>query len=177
MKRVRTLVVPFGNPAHEDNAATRVVRRNPKAAAVAITLATALAFGAISPVAAIDLDELTVVTLARDGSWGVATASSQGPAIAAAVRDCQAMAGGPSDCGAQFTTTRGGWVVAKLCGDHKIIVAAETRKAAEQAVLAQELAFKRLYACTRVLTVNPHGVVVPSESAPTQQIGARRDNR
>src|SRR5262245_54346578 len=69
------------------------------------------------PAKAVDLDELTVVTMARDGSWGVATAGSQGPAIAAAVRDCRAMAGGPTDCGAQFITTRGGWVVAKLCGD------------------------------------------------------------
>src|SRR5262245_41406992 len=71
---------------------------------------------------AVDLDELTVVTLSQDGSWGVA-AASQGPAIAAAIRDCRTMADGPSDCGAQLATTRGGWVVAKLCGDHKIIVA------------------------------------------------------
>jgi hypothetical protein len=100
----------------------------------------------VRPIAAtaVDLDELTVVTLARDGSWGVATAASQGPAIAGAIRDCRAMAGGANDCGAQFATTRGGWVVAKLCGDHKIIVTAETRQAADQAALARELALKRL---------------------------------
>src|SRR5262245_43225231 len=69
---------------------------------------------------ALDLDELTVVTMARDGSWGVATAGSQGQAIAAAIRDCKAMAPPPSDCGAQFVTTRGGWVIANLCRDHKI---------------------------------------------------------
>jgi hypothetical protein len=66
------------------------------------------------------LDELTVATMARDGSWGVATAGSQGQAIAAAIRDCQAMAAAPSDCGSQFVTTRGGWVIANLCRDHKI---------------------------------------------------------
>src|SRR5262245_25077131 len=130
--------------------------------------------GLAPPAPALDLDELTVVTLAQDGSWGVATAGSQGPAIAAAIHDCQAMAAAaPSDCGAQFTTTRGGWVIAALCGDHKIIVAADTREAAEQAALARETSLKGLYACTRVVTVNPRGVVLPSQSAPVDQIGLR----
>ena len=122
---------------------------------------------------AVDLDELTVVTLARDGSWGVATAASQGPAIAGALRDCRALAGGASDCGAQFATTRGGWVVAKLCGDHKILVTAETRQAAEQAAAVRELSLKRLYACTRVLTVGPHGVVVPAQAASAEETDGR----
>jgi hypothetical protein len=122
---------------------------------------------------AVDLDELTVVTLAQDGSWGVATAASQGPAIAGAVRDCRAMAGGTSDCGAQFATTRGGWVVAKLCGDHKIIVTAETRQAADQAALARELALKRLHVCTRVLTVGPDGVVLPAQTASAAETDGR----
>src|SRR5262245_29809119 len=74
---------------------------------------------------ALDLDELTVVTMTQNGSWGVASAGSQGQAIAAAIRDCRVMAGGPSDCGAQFATTRGGWIIANLCGNHKMIVAAE----------------------------------------------------
>src|SRR5262249_41534230 len=130
--------------------------------------------GLAPPAPALDLDELTVVTLARDGSWGVATAGSQGPAIAAAIRDCHAMAAAArSDCGAQFSTTRGGWVVATLCGDHKIIVAAETREAAEQAALAREMSLKSLYGCTRVVTVNPRGVVLPSQSSPVDQIGLR----
>lgn len=129
--------------------------------------------GVAPPAPVLDLDELTVVTLARDGSWGVATAASQGPAIAAAVRDCRAMAAGPSDCGAQFATTRGGWVVAKLCGDHKIIETGQTREVAEQAALARELSLKRLVACTLGLTVSPGGVVIPR---PAVQIGSRRES-
>src|SRR5262245_53610866 len=144
------------------------------ASAVIVSL---LALGAlvVRPTAAtaVDLDELTVVTLARDGSWGVATAASQGPAIAGAIRDCRAMAGGASDCGAQFATTRGGWVVAKLCGDHKIIVTAETRQAADQAALVRELALKRLHVCTRVLTVAPHGVVLPAQAASAEETDGR----
>jgi hypothetical protein len=132
------------------------------------------------PAKAVDLDELTVVTLARDGSWGVATAGSQGPAIAGAVHACKAMAGTPNDCGAQFVTTRGGWVVANLCGDHKIIVAAETREAAEQAALSREFDLKRLYApdmasCRRVLMVDPRRAVLLDQA--DHRATARHDKR
>lgn len=134
------------------------------------------------PAKAVDLDELTVVTLARDGSWGVATAGSQGQAIAAAIRDCRAMAGAPSDCGAQFATARGGWVIANLCGGHKIMATAETRDGAEQAALVREMDLKRLYVpdlppCRRVLTVDPRGAVLPGQPAPVPQIDARRRER
>ena len=133
------------------------------------------------PAKAVDLDELTVVTVAGDGSWGVATAGSQGQAVAAAVHACRAMAGAPSDCGAQFVTTRGGWIIANLCGDHKIIVAAETREAAEQAALSREFDLKRLHApdmpsCWRVLMVDPRGAVLLSRPGSAHQ-AARRCKR
>jgi hypothetical protein len=83
------------------------------------------------------------------------------------------MAGGSSDCGAQFATTRGGWVVAKLCGGHKIIVTAETRQAADQAALLRELALKRLHVCTRVLTVGPQGVVLPAQASSVEETDRR----
>src|SRR5262245_17798468 len=79
-----------------------------------VFLATALHLAAVSASAILvtgiparALDDLT--QLARDGSWGVATAGSQGPAIAAAIRDCRVRAAAPSDCGAQFITARGDW--------------------------------------------------------------------
>lgn len=111
---------------------------------------------------AVDLDEMTVVTLACDGSWGVATAGSQGEAIAAAVSACRAMAGGSSDCGAQFATTRQGWVIANLCGDRKVIVAAASEEDAESAARDREMEIRRAYApdlpaCRRVLSVGPGG--------------------
>ena len=113
---------------------------------------------------ALDLDELTVATMGRDGSWGVATAGSQGQAIAAAIRDCQVMSTEPSDCGSQFTTTRGGWVVASLCGDHKVIVTGKTLEAAEEAARIREMDVRRSHlpgmpACRRVLIVDPDDAV------------------
>jgi hypothetical protein len=66
----------------------------------------------------------TVTTLGRDGSWGVATEASLAHAIGMAVSKCKAMAVPQSDCGAQFTTIRTGWTLALLCGDHKLLAAA-----------------------------------------------------
>ena len=133
-----------------------------------------LAFGfplaATMPAKALDLDEMTVVTMAREGSWGVATAASQGEAIAGAVRDCKARPSAPKDCGAQFVTMRGGWVIANLCGHHKIMGAAETREAAELAALAREIDLRRQHVpdmppCTQILTVDPRGAVLLDQAA------------
>jgi hypothetical protein len=147
-----------------------------------LNLASSILLAATIPVAALDLDELTVVTLARDGSWGVATAGSQGQAFATAIRDCQAKSGAQGDCGAQFVTARGGWVIANLCGDHKIIVAAETRQAAERAAIIRETDLKRLYVrdlqpCRRVLTVDPSGAVLLGQASAAHQVNARHDER
>lgn len=79
--------------------------------------------------------------MAREGSWGVATANSAGPAITAAIRDCRAMAGAPSDCGAQFAATRNGWVLGILCGDQKILATASNLKEAEAAASRREAEF------------------------------------
>src|SRR5687767_12696851 len=67
-----------------------------------------LAIVLISPVplAAQHEQEWTVVTLARDGSWGVGTSEQYGPALASALRKCEATSGGQSDCGAEVTAVR-----------------------------------------------------------------------
>jgi len=76
---------------------------------------------------------LTVLTLARDGSWGTATDSDTGRAIAAAIRDCKAMSSRRvNSCGARFTTVFRGWSLAVLCGDEPIVAAASLRSEAAQ---------------------------------------------
>jgi hypothetical protein len=143
-----------------------------KGSRTSILRVSVLAFGFLPaiPSKALDLDQMTVVTMARDGSWGVATAGSQGEAIAGAVRACNARPSAPRDCGAQFVTARAGWVIANLCGDHKIIVAAETREAAELAALAREIDLRQRHVqdmppCTRILTVDPRGAVLLDQAA------------
>src|SRR5687768_3932134 len=97
-----------------------------------------------APLAAQGDTEWTVVTLARDGSWGVGTAELQGPAIASALRKCNAMSR-KSDCGAEFTAVRRGWTLGILCGDHRVLVAASELATAEEEAQARESSLRTLY--------------------------------
>ena len=110
-------------------------------------------------------EDWTVVTLARDGSWGVACRSTQAQAIAEAIQFCRAMAGPSSDCGAQFAATRSGWTVANLCGDHKVIATGSSLVDAEKEALIREVDLQLFYVpdlppCRRVVTVDPSGTIV-----------------
>jgi hypothetical protein len=117
----------------------------------------------------------TVLTLARDGSWGTATDSDTGQAIAAAIRDCKAMSRPVNSCGAMFTTVFRGWSLAVLCGDETIVVAASQRSEAERMAVAREAELRLVYRrdmppCARVATVGPDGAVV----APQREAAGRR---
>jgi hypothetical protein len=135
-------------------------------------LGGALLFGAASLRAEPSTGEgWTVATLARDGSWGVATESSLAHAIGMAVSKCKTMAVPQSDCGAQFTTIRTGWTLALLCGDHKVLAAA---KRLDEAWLAVQfrLELKRAHLpdlppCRQIFTVDPAGEVILSASEPS----------
>jgi hypothetical protein len=125
----------------------------------------ALLFG-IPECRALD-DNWTVLTMARDGSWGVACGSSQPEAIAEAIRFCRGMAGGPSDCGAQIAATRGGWMIGNLCGDHRIMATASTLMEAEQEALNREISLQLSYVpdlppCRRVVTIDTSRSLIAS---------------
>jgi hypothetical protein len=146
-----------------------MTRRGNSGIAAAARLFAASGILLAAPASALDLDEVTVVTPASKGAWGVATAGSTGEAIAAAVRACRAMARAPTDCGARLTTTRGKWIIANLCGDHPILVGADTREHAEATVIEREIEVRRIYVpglppCRRVLTVDPAGTVAVTGS-------------
>jgi len=110
-------------------------------------------------------EDWTVVTLSRSGSWGVASASTQPVAIAAAINSCRVMAGGSSDCGSLFKAARGEWIVANLCGSHKIVAVGRSLEDAEREALYFEISLQLAYApdlppCKRVVTIAPNGTVV-----------------
>jgi hypothetical protein len=118
---------------------------------------------AAAPSAAQDHGEWTVVTLARDGSWGVGNSELQGQALASALRKCSAMSQ-ESDCGAEFTAVRRGWTLGLLCGDHRVLVAARELVNADREAQHRECDLKTLYGvglpiCWRVITVDPDGFV------------------
>jgi hypothetical protein len=133
-----------------------------------------------SPVWAADIERdddypyRTVLTLAPDGSWGTATDSDTGLAIAAAIHDCKAMSRRVTSCGAKFTTVFKGWSLAVLCGDETIIAAARQRAEAERLVVAREAELRLVYRrdmppCVRVATVGPDGAAV----APNRETAQR----
>ena len=113
-------------------------------------------------------DGWTILTMARDGAWGVAFHSSQSHAMSEAIRFCRAMAGGASsDCGAQFVATNGGWLLGNLCGAHKVMASGDTRSEAEQEALNREISLQIGYvpdltSCKRVVTVDTSRSVVTS---------------
>jgi hypothetical protein len=115
-----------------------------------------------APVAAQHESEWTVVTLARDGSWGVATSEFYGPALASALRKCEAMSDGQSDCGAEVTAVRKGWTLGILCGDHRVLVAATDLTTAIMDAQARQTYLRDLYgeslpSCSCVMWVDPQG--------------------
>lgn len=111
--------------------------------------------------------EWTVVTVARDGSWGVGTSEHYGPALASALRKCEAMSGGQSDCGAEVTSVRNGWTLGILCGDHRVLVAETNLTTAILEAQARQMYLKDLYGdgmpdCSCIMWVDPQGFAATS---------------
>jgi hypothetical protein len=120
-----------------------------------------------APLAAQHDSEWTVVTLARDGSWGVGTSEFYGPALASALRKCEAMSAGQSDCGAEVTAVRKGWTLGSLCGDHRVLVAATDLATAIMDAQARQMYLRDLYgdglpSCSCVMWVDPQGFAASS---------------
>jgi hypothetical protein len=119
------------------------------------------------PLAAQHESEWTVVTLALDGSWGVGTSEHYGPALASALRKCEAMSAGQSDCGAEVTAVKQGWTLGILCGDHRVLVAAPDLTTAIMEAQARQMFLRDLYGdslpnCLCVMWVDPQGFATGS---------------
>jgi hypothetical protein len=130
---------------------------------------------AADPSAARDDTDWTVVTLARDGSWGVTTSEQQGSAIASALRKCNAKSR-ESDCGAEFTAVRRGWTLGILCGDHRVLVAAKELVNADREAQLRVCTLRTLYGeslpvCWRVITVDPDGFVTKGRPPAIAKVG------
>lgn len=104
----------------------------------------------------------TVLTVARNGNWGIATAGTQGEAIASALRKCQTMTADESDCGAELVAFRSGLALALLCGEHRVIVTAPDAEQADRSALDRLLALRERHgpdfpACQHLLRIDAHG--------------------
>jgi hypothetical protein len=112
---------------------------------------------------------VTVVTMAPDGAWGVATAMSTNFALPRAIANCRRMSGAELGCGASMIASRGGWIVAVRCDNDNILAADPSLAEAKRSAVEIEADIRLRYRpdlppCAQVLTVDPHGmVVVPSD--------------
>ena len=114
------------------------------------------------------MHDVTVLTMAPDGAWGVATEPALSRAIAGAIRNCRAKSGANLGCGAHFSTVRAGWSLGIRCGRENIIVAENALADAERSASRREVDLRTNYVpdmppCTRVVTVDPSGRII----APT----------
>ena len=114
--------------------------------------------------------DITVVAIAPDGTWGVATEPTTGRAIANAIAECKKKYQSKIGCGSEITTVRGGWSIGMRCGNRSIFVAEETLAKAEQAAISRETELRQFYApdmppCVRVMSVDPNGDVVTPDVA------------
>lgn len=115
-------------------------------------------------------DYVTVLTMAPDGSWGVATDISINNAIARAIANCKAMSQQDLGCGAYYAAIRAGWSLGIRCGRENIVVTATDLVEAEQEAANRERELRQVYvpdlpACMRVVTVDPSGAIIASKVA------------
>jgi hypothetical protein len=106
----------------------------------------------------------TVLTVARNGNWGIARAITQGEAIAGALQRCQAMTADESDCGAEFVAFRSGLALALMCGDYHVIVTANDFEEADSSALDRLIVLRELYGpdfpvCQHLLRIDSHGAL------------------
>jgi hypothetical protein len=108
------------------------------------TACLALLLAASGLSAAADETNWIVLTVARNGNWGIASARIRSEAIAGALDRCQAMTTDESDCGAERVAFKRGWALALKCGDHRVIVTASDTEEADSFAL-DRLATRGLY--------------------------------
>jgi hypothetical protein len=106
----------------------------------------------------------TVLTVARNGNWGIARARTRSEAIAGALDRCQAMTADESDCGADLVAFRSGLALALMCGDHRVIVTANDSEEADSSAFDRLVALRGLYgpdfpACQHLLLIDSHGAL------------------
>ncbi|MEJ0077206.1 MAG: hypothetical protein WDO17_17550 [Alphaproteobacteria bacterium] len=115
--------------------------------------------------------EWTVLTMAPDGSWGVATDLFINRAIADAIRMCRGMSGAQLGCGAVLVSVQAGWSLGLRCGQENILAADRYLENAERIARERELELRYVHAaalgiCRRVVTVTPEGRVIAPEQEP-----------
>lgn len=108
------------------------------------------------------------VTVAQNGTWGVATHQNLTRAMIQAIRECSRKSGPMgNDCGAEITTVRAAWSLAYACGDYTFIAngdtSADARTAAiHRAIDLRDILGTELPPCTLLVAVGSDGHIEPT---------------
>jgi hypothetical protein len=111
-------------------------------------------------------NDWTVLTMAPDGAWGVATEMDVIGAVTGAIGNCRTRTPAEIGCGGQFIMFRAAWSLGVRCGHHNILIAEKNLDDAELRASWREYELRKLYVpdlppCTVVVTVDPTGKIVP----------------
>jgi hypothetical protein len=160
------------------------VVRSPIRAALACVFAATLVAGSVNvglagtsypePLHEWDND-WTVLTMAPDGAWGVATEADVIGAIRSAIGNCRTRTAAEIGCGGQFIMVRAAWSLGVRCGQHNILISEKDLGEAEQRASWREYELRTLYVpdlppCAVVVTVDPDGEIVPPGTWNSGQI-------
>lgn len=120
-------------------------------------------------------NDWTVLTMAPDGAWGVATEMDVIGALTSAVGDCRTRTPTVVGCGGQFVMFRAAWSLGVRCGDRNILIAEKNLDDAERRASWRAHELKKLYVpdlppCNVVVTVDPAGRIVPPGKSDAGQI-------
>jgi len=118
-------------------------------------------------------DNWTVLTMAPDGAWGVATDAAVNQAIARALSSCKTRSRTEIGCGAYSTAIRSGWSLGIRCGRNNIVVSANELADAERTAGERERVLRQNYVpdmppCRRVVTIDPRGAIVATDPNESQ---------
>jgi len=116
----------------------------------------------------------SVLTMAPDGAWGVATEMDVIEAITSAVGDCKAKTATEIGCGSQFVMFRAAWSLGIRCGDRNILIAEKSLRDAEVRASWREFELRKLYfpdlpPCAVVVTIDPDGKIIPPGASRSGQ--------
>jgi hypothetical protein len=113
--------------------------------------------------------DMSVLTMAHEGSWGADTQVSLDEALQNAIARCKKMQGLKLGCGGQVISIQHGWLLGTRCGTRSILSSGATHADAEADADHREKNMRRdfvpgLPACRRVVSVDPNGNIIEPAS-------------
>jgi hypothetical protein len=107
----------------------------------------------------------TVLSIAPDGSWGVALEVNGNSALSRAISNCKAIRQAELGCGYRLIMSRSGWIMHKKCVRGDILAKGGSLSETEERALRYEANLRAAYApgmppCKLAVVIDPDGIVL-----------------